>query len=125
MSCDSYPQENPTRYYAKKCRMHFAPSTLRQEAECARVDFPCSSLEQDLRKGKMMTMTIYPPQRDFLYCSTGAASATFFKPCSIRLNFNNSISLSQISCLNKALSCMPIQFVILPWIHNFCFFVMH
>jgi len=38
---------------------------MRQEAECARVDFPCPSLKQDLRKGKMMTMTIYPPQRGF------------------------------------------------------------
>jgi len=43
----------------------FRPEHMRQEAECARVDFPCSSLEQDLRKGKMMTMTLYPPQRSF------------------------------------------------------------
>jgi len=43
----------------------FRPEHMRQEAECARVDFPCSSPEQDLRKGKMMTMTLYPPQRYF------------------------------------------------------------
>jgi len=55
----------------------FRPEHMRQEAECARVDFPCPSPEQDLRKGKMMTMTLYPPQRFFLHCSTGAASATF------------------------------------------------
>ena len=43
----------------------FRPEHMRQEAECARVDFPCPSSEQDLRKGKMMTMTLYPPQRGF------------------------------------------------------------
>jgi len=58
----------------------FRPEHMRQEAECARVDFPCSSPEQDLRKGKMMTMTLYPPQRGFLHCSTGAASATSLLP---------------------------------------------
>jgi len=35
----------------------FRPEHMRQEAECARVDFPCPSLEQDLKDGKMMTMT--------------------------------------------------------------------
>ena len=55
----------------------FRPEHMRQEAECARVDFPCSSSEQDLKDGKMMTMTFYSPQRGFLHCSTGAASATF------------------------------------------------
>jgi len=54
----------------------FRPEHMRQEAECARVDFPCFSLKQDLRNGKMMTMTLYPPQRGFLHCSTGTASAT-------------------------------------------------
>ena len=54
----------------------FRPEHMRHDAECARVDFPCPSLEQDLRDGKMMTMTLYPPQRGFLHCSTGTASAT-------------------------------------------------
>jgi len=58
----------------------FRPEHMRQEAECARVDFPCLSLKQDLKDGKMMTMTIYSPQRGFLYCSTGAASATSLLP---------------------------------------------
>jgi len=68
----------------------FRPEHMRHDAECARVDFPCPSLEQDLRKGKMMTMTIYPPQRGFLYCSTGAASATFTFCLAMTLELSNS-----------------------------------
>jgi len=68
----------------------FRPEHMRQEAECARVDFPCPSLEQDLRKGKMMTMTIYSPQRVFLYCSTGwQASATFTFCLAMTLKLSN------------------------------------
>jgi len=58
----------------------FRPEHMRQEAECARVDFPCPSPEQDLRKGKMMTMTYTPSTARFLHCSTGAASATSLLP---------------------------------------------
>jgi len=65
----------------------FRPEHMRQEAECARVDFPCSSLEQDLKDGKMMTMTLYPPQRGFLYRSTGTASATSLLPLFISKAF--------------------------------------
>jgi len=68
----------------------FRPEHMRQEAECARVDFPCSSPEQDLRKGKMMTMTLYPPQRGFLYCSTDwQVSATFTFCLAMTLELSN------------------------------------
>ena len=43
----------------------FRPEHMRHDAECARVDFPCFSLEQDLRKGKMMTMTYTPSTAGF------------------------------------------------------------
>ena len=76
----------------------FRPEHMRQEAECARVDFPCSSLEQDLKDGKMMTMTLYPPQRGFLYRSTGTASATF---TFCLLHFPSSLMIGYPLCMNK------------------------
>jgi len=36
-----------------------------------------------------MTMTIYPPQRGFLHCSTGAASATFTFCFTMTLELSN------------------------------------
>ena len=48
----------------------FRPEHMRQEAECARVDFLCPFLKQDLRDGKMMTMTIYPTTAGFFALPT-------------------------------------------------------
>jgi len=75
----------------------FRPEHMRQEAECARVDFPCSSLEQDLRKGKMMTMTYTPSTARFLHCSTGAASATSLLP----------LLFQKLSAFYRKSSCKP------------------
>ena len=75
----------------------FRPEHMRHDAECARVDFPCSSLEQDLRKGKMMTMTYTPSTARFLHCSTGTASATSILP----------LLFQKLSAFYRKSSCKP------------------
>ena len=44
--------------------------------------FPCPSLEQDLRNGKMMTMTLYPSQRGFCIVVL-AGKPVLLLPCKI------------------------------------------
>ena len=104
----------------------FRPEHMRQEAECARVDFPCPSLEQDLKDGKMMTMTYTLSTAGFLHCSTGTASATSILPqlskagCQATLSLNRMVSLASATRypLSKIYSIIRLTF----WrLSNHCF----
>jgi len=56
----------------------FRPEHMRQEAECARVDFPCSYFWARPEERKDDDNDPLPSTAGFLYCSTGwQASATF------------------------------------------------
>ena len=84
----------------------FRPEHMRQEAECARVDFPCSSSEQDLRKGKMMTMTI--TLHSGVFCIVALASPVLLLSPSLCL-------FSVYSVVNSGLFGQPLPLYSLPF----------